>query len=191
MDHVLEDLVQGAVAGAVATLPMSGVMYAAKQIGLMGEYPPRKIARKSMQRMGLRPPREVHGAAATMAHLGFGAATGVLYGFAHRRVGLPGPPVLHGAGYGLIVYAVSYSGWIPALRLMPKPKRDRPGRQPTMVVAHLVYGLVLGALTSRRFSESEMPSGRSSAPTAPAAPGTDRAELHPPSPAAGSGHQYP
>lgn len=152
MGRKLDAVLEGALAGAVATIPMSAVMYAAKQVGLMGEYPPEIIAEKSLDAAGIRSDEDVNDAAATVAHLGFGASAGALFGLLLRRTELPVSPVVQGVGYGLLVYAVSYNGWIPALHVMPEPEHDRPGRQPSMVAAHVVYGAVLGALAGRRRS---------------------------------------
>jgi hypothetical protein len=44
---------------------------------------------------------------------------------------------------------VSYEGWVPAAGIMPPAHRDRPSRSATMVVAHAVYGAVLGLWTRR------------------------------------------
>jgi len=45
---------------------------------------------------------------------------------------------------------VSYMGWVPAVGLMPVATRDEPRRPVVMVLAHGVYGAVLGALVGRR-----------------------------------------
>ncbi len=140
----------GALAGAIATVPMSAVMFAAKQLGLMGQYPPEIIAEKSLDAAGIHQGEDVNDAVATAAHLGFGASAGALFGLLHRRMELPVPPVVQGIGYGLLVYSVSYNGWIPAIHIMPAPEDDRPGRQPSMIAAHVVYGAVLGQLAARR-----------------------------------------
>jgi hypothetical protein len=137
---------EGVLAGAIATVPMSAVMYAANKAGLMGEYPPEIITEKALEAAGGRPGEDANDAAATVTHLGFGASAGALFGLLHRRTRLPISPVVQGIGYGLLVYAVSYNGWIPAVHIMPPPEQDRPGRQPSMVAAHVVYGAVLGAL---------------------------------------------
>jgi hypothetical protein len=142
----LNTVVEGAVAGAIATIPMSAVMYAADKADLMGEYPPEIIAEKTLDAAGIHQGKDVNDAAATIAHLGFGAAAGALFALLHRRSELPAPPIAEGIGYGLLVYAVSYNGWIPAIRIMPPPESDRPGRQPSMAAAHVVYGATLAAL---------------------------------------------
>lgn len=146
MDRALNTALEGAVAGAIATLPMSAVMYASKQAGLMGEYPPEIIADKGLQTAGVPPDRDVNDATATVAHVAFGAGAGTLFALLRRQTRLGVPAVVEGIGFGLLVYAVSYNGWIPAVHIMPPPEHDRPGRQPSLVAAHVVYGAVLGAL---------------------------------------------
>ena len=42
-----------------------------------------------------------------------------------------------------------YGCLLPALRLMPPPADDQPARQPRLVGAHLVYGVVLAQLCDR------------------------------------------
>lgn len=154
MDSGLGAALDGALAGVIATLPMSAVMYASKHVGLMGEYPPEIIAEKGLEAAGVSPGRDVNDAAATVAHLGFGAGAGALFALLRRQVELPVPPVVAGIGYGLLVYVVSYNGWIPAIHIMPPPEQDRPGRQPSMVAAHVVYGAALAALLESRAPRS-------------------------------------
>lgn len=141
---------QGAAAGAIATLAMSAVMLAAGAIGLMGTQPPHAIVR----RIGGLPSRlpwrrDRTRAIASLAHVGFGAACGTGFAVARRATpatNAPGTGVL----YALAIWATAYLGWVPALGILPRADRDRPGRPAAMIVAHVVYGLVLGALTRRR-----------------------------------------
>jgi hypothetical protein len=145
MQTSLSAALRGAFTGAVATLPMSGVMYVARAAGLLGEYPPRIITRTALEAVGAGVPEEVNEAAATIAHVGFGAAAGAAFGLLRHGVRPPGSRIVQGVAFGLAVYAVSYNGWIPAVHILPEPTDDRPGRQPSMLAAHVVYGLVLGA----------------------------------------------
>lgn len=118
--------------------------------------PPRKITDHLLHVFGVKhkTPRVVRSALATMNHFGFGASCGALFAVGHalvaRRVR---PPVLGtvaaGVGFGTMVWAVSYAGWVPALGVMPRPTRDRFGRPASMVVAHWIFGGVLGALVAR------------------------------------------
>lgn len=126
--RTLANVVSGAGAGLAGTLTMSAVVALARAAGLLGEPPPRKLTRRMLSLLApslVRSERRTN-VTATAGHLGYGAAVGALY--------------------GLGVWAVSYAGWIPKLGLMPPPKRDRPGRQGAMVLAHLVYGATLGSM---------------------------------------------
>jgi len=144
-------LLRGAVAGGLATVVMSGFMFAAKKAGkkggLMGEMPPEKITARLLDRLGWKSrSRETQDLLASLTHVGFGAAAGSLFITLERGLRVPGPPVLVGMLFGSCVWLVSYNGWLPALGIMPPLDRDRPGRPQAMLLAHLVYGAALGAL---------------------------------------------
>lgn len=138
----------GAVAGSAATMVMSAVMAAARAAGMLGEAPPRILAHQAAAAGGGPDSRGARDVLAVLAHLGFGAMGGAVYGLVRGRVP-HGPGALAGVAWGLLIWTVSYRGWIPALGLLPPPSRDRPGRPTAMIAAHVVYGAVLGALTDR------------------------------------------
>lgn len=141
---------RGAMAGAMATVPMSAVMLAAGKLGLMGRQPPKAVAEKGLEAAGVQPDEEVKDTLASLSHIVFGAAAGAAYGFLHRQFGRRRWSATKGIGYGLLVYLVSYEGWIPAFHILPPPEADRSGRQLSMIAAHVVYGGVLGALVGDR-----------------------------------------
>ncbi len=65
------------------------------------------------------------------------------------EVDAPRAPRLRVAPSTIVLFGVVF--WIiPLLGLMPPPDRDRPGRPVVMVLAHVVYGLTLGAVVGRR-----------------------------------------
>ena len=136
----------GAVAGTVATIPMSAVMLAADRAGLMGRQPPEVIATMGLQAAGGHPSETTKRASALAVHFGFGAGAGALFGVLYRHTESLGPPIARGIGFGLVVYTVSYAGWIPALDIMPSPPNDRPGRPSSMIAAHVVFGAALAVL---------------------------------------------
>lgn len=143
---LLERAGLGAVAGAVATVPMSLVMLAAGRAGFMGEQPPRLVSMKALRAATATDAsrREPMRSVATAAlHVAFGAAAGAGFATALRRAS-ERAPVTSGIATGLAVWAVSYAGWIPALGVLPPPWRDRPGRPGSMLAAHVVYGASLG-----------------------------------------------
>ncbi|CAN5153402.1 hypothetical protein BH24ACT1_BH24ACT1_00280 [soil metagenome] len=141
---------QGLVAGAVATVPMSAVMLVAGRTGAMGAQPPERVAENALGATGVDDTSEdEQNVAASLAHLAFGAGGGAAFALLYRRLDLPVPAVAQGAAFGLAVWAVSYQGWIPALGILPPADSDRPGRRRAMIAAHIVYGGVLGAAEAR------------------------------------------
>jgi hypothetical protein len=132
----------GALAGLLATGVMSLIMLGAKRLGALGEPPPRRLVRRISRVLLPAAPRgALLDATALAAHFAYGAALGGLFSVLPRRAQGRG----FGALYGLGVWAVNYAGWLPKVGLMPKARHDRPGRQPTLVAAHLAYGLALAA----------------------------------------------
>jgi hypothetical protein len=145
----LTAVLRGGAAGAAGTVAMSGVMLAAGRAGLVGRQPPEAITRTAVERAtGVEPRGRTAEVLASLAHLGFGVASGAVY------AGLPAPqvvpPVARGAAYGLGVWGVSYLGWVPRLLgALPPAEHDRRDRVAVMVAAHLLYGGVLGGLEAR------------------------------------------
>ncbi len=154
MQRDLKAVADGGLAGGLATLVMSGVMLAAHRSGLMGRLPPEIITEAALDAGGVQAePAEARGLLATAFHFAFGMGMGGLFGLLRRRLRLPAPAVVQGIVFGSLVWAANYKGWVPALGIMPPPEHDRPGRPLSMVVAHWVYGAVLG-LTADRLARS-------------------------------------
>lgn len=150
MRDLLGRVTDGARTGAMATLPMSALMLAADALGIMDEPAPDELTQRILEALGRRK-GEAAGqhALATVGHFGYGAAIGALYSLVRDRLPLAASPALQGTAYGLAVWLASYRGWIPALRLMPPPQRDVPGRPSTMIAAHVVFGAALGRRLTR------------------------------------------
>ena len=144
-------LVDGGIGGGVGTMVMSLVMRGARRAGLVGELPPTRMAAALLDAVGVGAgPQRLRDALAAVLHLGFGMAAGALFALVCGRLRAPLAPALQGLAYGLVVWLVSYMGWVPAVGLMPVATRDEPRRPVVMVLAHGVYGAVLGALVGRR-----------------------------------------
>jgi putative membrane protein len=109
--------------------------------------PPRHITERMTQQAGvddnLSEP-EKQGLTAA-AHFGYGAATGVAYGL--LRPSLPLPGAVAGVAYGLAVWAGSYMGLLPKLRLYPHAEDESAERNALMIAAHVVWGAALGVVT--------------------------------------------
>jgi nucleoside-diphosphate-sugar epimerase len=141
------DLVRGALAGLLATAPMTLAMKAMHRELPWWErhpLPPRRISETVAETVGLRARRREPEATMLtgLSHFAYGAAAGAAYAPLARA--LPGPPALKGTAYGLAVWAVSYQGWLPALEILP-PATEQPARRTAlMIAAHVVWGSALG-----------------------------------------------
>lgn len=136
----------GAVAGALATVPMTLVMIALhRRLPRRQRYPlpPRQITANVAARVGAG--RLLTGdrmtAATLAAHFGYGAAVGSLY--AVLADGRRAKNLYAGGAYGVAVWALSYLGWIPALRILPPATRHPMPRNALMLLSHLVWGAAL------------------------------------------------
>lgn len=87
-------------------------------------------------------PEAAESTAARSLAMGYGISFGALYGLTRRT---PGNVVVDGAALGLVTWAVGYLGWLPATRLMPPVRRQRPAQVVTPILEHIVYGIVAAA----------------------------------------------
>lgn len=142
----------GALGGTLATVPMTVVMevlFRRLPSNLRYPLPPREVTMAVAHRAGLagRMSEQTRAGTSLTAHFGYGLLTGALYPLTTRR--RPRHPLLHGSLYGLVVWALSYFGWIPALRLLATPLRHPPPRRRLMIAAHLVWGAAVALVTFR------------------------------------------
>jgi uncharacterized membrane protein YagU involved in acid resistance len=141
-------VVRGALAGAIATVPMTFVMLQIRSL-LPREFkrqplPPEQITANVENSAGLNLDQNAHQIATTASHFGFGAAAGIVYALTADRARLK--PWLKGPLFGFSVWAVSYLGLLPAAGLMPKATNEPKERNFMMIVCHLVWGFALSRL---------------------------------------------
>jgi putative membrane protein len=154
MNPTLRSILAGSASGFVATIPMSAVMLAALPFFPRSQrrLPPKEITWNLAKAVGLEdvlrhPDRARSHVITTAGHFGYGAVAGALYPRLARR--LPGAPVAKGAAFGLLVWAASYLGWLPAADVRHSSLRDAPSRNAVMILAHLVWGGTLGCVSGR------------------------------------------
>jgi hypothetical protein len=132
---------------------MSAVMLGARRLHVMRRrVPPEEIVEHAAEQADVDADRSAVQAAAVVAHFGFGAGAGALFGVVAR--GGRAAKVVEGVAFGLGVWTVSYRGWIPRAGLLAHASEDEPNRQATMIAAHVVYGAVLGALVGSRSDDA-------------------------------------
>ena len=157
MQSILDQAGAGAVAGLLATGPMTAFMKAV-HVNLPADerspVPPREITERATEMAGVRQDLSDNErfALSVAGHFAFGATTGAVYGPLARHFQLP--PVAGGIAYGLAVWASSYLGWLPATGLYRSPGREPKRRHAMMIGAHVVWGAVLGVLTEQLLGNS-------------------------------------
>lgn len=145
-------LLNGALAGCIATAPMTAVMEALfRWLPRGNKYPlpPSEITTKVARDTGLHEnvDHETHLFVTLVNHFAYGAAAGAIYGPLAPAV--PLPAALRGIAWGLIVWLVSYLGLLPALGILRPATEHPPARNLLMIAAHGVWGAVLGVLADR------------------------------------------
>lgn len=155
MGRRLSEIGVGLVDGGVATLAMTGTMALEQRVGMLAKLPPDEVTERAVERAGASKAgdetteegRSTDVLAAAL-HLAFGMAAGagfaLLRTVALRPVARRVPGIVAGPLFAVAIWAASYAGWIPALGLLPPPSADDPRRPAAMLIAHLVFGAVLG-----------------------------------------------
>lgn len=152
MSDLVRQSLAGAASGLAATGPMTLFMEAARPLlpaHQQRPLPPRRVTERAAGAVGLHddmtePQKQ---AATGVAHFGYGAAAGAVYGVLAPH--LPFGPALNGVAYAMGVWAGSYLGLLPVLGLHPPATREPAGRNALMIGAHVVWGAVLGLLTDQ------------------------------------------
>ncbi len=126
-------VVYGAMAGFCATMVMTAAMRTLhERLPMTDRYPlpPREITERALPAIG-----GDRALTAMLAHFGFGAFAGAIYGLLPRR--------MPGLVYGPLVWAASYLGWIPGAGILVPATRHPPTRNLLMLAVHLVWGASL------------------------------------------------
>jgi len=151
MQPLIRAAMNGSIAGALATTTMTGFMRLTQQIGLyQKELPPTKVTRAATKTLGVE--RFVSSEGETLltglAHWAFGMVGGAIFGAASKKSHWV-PARFGGLVFGLLVWVVSYMGWIPALRILPMPWNERGKHGLMPFVAHVIYGTTLGIVVRK------------------------------------------
>lgn len=140
---------QGALAGCIATIPMTAtMMFLQHRLPLWqrGSVPPKKITMGVLHRLGIKRhmSRPEEQKTAWAAHFAYGTSMGSLYGIVSSKV--PGPSPVKGIVFGLAVWAASYLGWLPVMNLPGAATEVTAQKNAQMIVAHVVWGGTLGVV---------------------------------------------
>jgi hypothetical protein len=143
----LRKLLQGALAGFIATAPMSLCMVMGWRLLPRREkypLPPWLITEEIAERVGIEDDMSEPGLVGLtlLSHFGYGAMFGAVYALFQHQISLHSS--LKGILTGLAVWAGSYLGWLPAMGILRPATRHPWRRNLLMIVAHVVWGVSLG-----------------------------------------------
>ena len=143
-------LSSGALAGLIATIPMTLFMLLMHRLLPRWQkyaLPPERITHELSERAGtdkfLDKPRLL--GATLVSHFGYGAFMGTLYGMLRKRVKLPA--AVKGSIFGVIIWAGSYLGWLPAMDMAAAGTEEPLRRNALMIGAHVIWGATTGIIT--------------------------------------------
>ncbi|MBA3868933.1 MAG: DUF1440 domain-containing protein [Anaerolineae bacterium] len=138
------------VAGVISTTAMTVVMQQLfSRLPPDEQYPlpPEEIATiAEVKVLGRTLNSEQHMAWTVFSHFGYGMTLAGIYSWIAER--LPFTPIVSGVLYGLLVWAGSYMGWLPAFHVLRPATEFPPARRRLMIIAHIVWGAVLGISNS-------------------------------------------
>lgn len=144
----MDKVTAGALAGLIATAPMSATMLLLRTVWPETRHaplPPEVVTAEAAEDAGVRDDLGESGlrAATVIGHFAYGAVAGALYGLA---AGETRQPVAVGTCAGLALWAAGYFGWVPALGLMAPANEQPAERNAMMIAAHVVWGATTGLL---------------------------------------------
>lgn len=144
----LKNLMWGALAGVAGGVVMTAMRMKVAPKVLPEEMQPEEFVpkeavewaeEKAGQPQALSEAQEM--SVALVAHLGYSALMGSLYGIGRPQLkAVPAP--LAGALFGLAVWGVSFEGWMPAVGIIERTTDKPPKKWTPYVMGHIVYGAV-------------------------------------------------
>ena len=143
-------IIRGGIAGGLATVGMTAAMVlmhrclpARQRYGL----PPEQITDELLERVDAdhRLTHRQFEVLTMLAHHGYGTSMGAIYG-AWEADQRPTAPVVNGMCFGLLVWAISYCGWLPAIGMDASATREPAQRNALTLLAHLIWGGTTGWL---------------------------------------------
>jgi uncharacterized membrane protein YagU involved in acid resistance len=129
---------------------MSVLQIAARVRDASNDTEPELVTKTTLAQLHLSASEPTQSTIAAVAHFGYGVACGMVFALIEPVVPRRVHRVAMGAGFGVLVGVASYETWVPAWGALPALHRQRPRRRWPLMVAHLVFGVVLGAVVSRR-----------------------------------------
>jgi uncharacterized membrane protein YagU involved in acid resistance len=161
-------LAKGALAGLIATVPMTVAMVVLQRLlpkRLRYPLPPEQVTLRMIADKGAighlgDPERTI---ATGILHFGIGTLGGASYSVAAKLI--PVPSLARGIGFGLLVWLTGYMGWLPALGILRPATKHPAQRNALMIAAHVVWGSVTALLFAALSGDDESDADDDFSPT--------------------------
>ncbi|CAN5782974.1 hypothetical protein BH18ACT11_BH18ACT11_15570 [soil metagenome] len=139
--------VTGALGGLGATIVLSGLREAWARIGLVFETAPMQVVDR-VEELGLV--GDLSPAArrllTILAHLAYGAGTGMSFGLLRRERGGPGEEASVGSALGVLAWGAGWSSWLPLTGVHRAPWTQKTPKVLLPIIDHAVFGAAWGLL---------------------------------------------
>ncbi|MBA3533083.1 MAG: hypothetical protein H0T73_14260 [Ardenticatenales bacterium] len=135
------------VAGMAGALAMMGFMMLSQKMGFTyGDPLPQQTVDAALEAVhkDAAVTEEQEEAIGMGVHLGFSMSSAMLYSRLRQYISLPGP--VAGALFGLGLWGVSVAGVASTLGIQSAPWKQEEEKAITVVLAHLLFGVVVGFL---------------------------------------------
>ncbi len=155
--HSEQSWIRSAFAGFVATGPMTVFMLTSQRFLPKGQQytlPPEMLTKDLMRRAHVRwhfSKIQILGVT-LVSHFGYGTVVGALYRPLSKKGPLPAP--VKGALFGIGVWVTSYFGLLPLLGMSASGQKEPGRRNFMMLLAHMLWGTVLGVVAEGLIKEA-------------------------------------
>jgi hypothetical protein len=138
----------GGLGGVAGAETMSVVRLAAHRAGLIEKTVPQAVEEWAADRAEVEPPggKVGHQVAQELLHVGYGLAWGAAYGSLLASRPDRRRPLLWGAGFGALLWALGLLGLLPALGVARPAHRADRAENAVNVTAHVLYGVAVQLL---------------------------------------------
>jgi len=136
-----------ALSGVIATFPMSAYLVLSQKFfeKYPSAIPPEQVTGALLETADVdEMDQEKFQPIVWSSHFAYGMAAGSFYSLYRALIPKSVNSFQTGASFGLLVWATSYWGWLPALKLLPPPPETEVKDNVDKIVSHIIWGAALG-----------------------------------------------
>lgn len=147
---MMKQIGMGLLAGVAGTAALTAMVQLEKRALPWGQKHnalfPHKVVKKAESFLGLegRLSGKAETAAIQGSNFAYGSLMGAVYGWAAPKLNVS--PWVSGPLFGLALWAVGLSGWVPGIGAEQPPWKKAPMQAIMPVLSHLAYGLAAAAV---------------------------------------------